>query len=424
MTFEEAIQFVHKTAWQNSKPGLSRTKHLLKELNYPENKLKFIHVAGTNGKGSTSAMLESILRCAGYKTGLFTSPYISRFTERVKVNGVEISNENLSRIVEEIEPIADSMEDTPTEFEIITAIAMKHFANEKCDIVVLETGMGGKLDSTNVISSPLCSVITNIGLDHTIQLGSTVEKITEEKAGIIKENCPTVTYELPENVIKVINNKCDDMQSKMTEAEFDCIKIIENTLDYHTSQSFSYKDYNNLILPLLGEHQLKNAAVVLETISVLRQNGLTISDEAVSDGLANTKWPARFEIVSDRPYFVVDGGHNPQCAETVVANLEKYFPNKRRIILFGVLADKDYMGLASILNRVADSFVTITPESPRALKSEELAEALKVFNKPVVSAKTIEDGIEKAVEFAETDGMVCSVGSLYTAGKVRGYFGL
>lgn len=420
MTAEEAILFIHEKVWQGTKPGLDRTRELLSKMGNPQKQLRFIHIAGTNGKGSTSAMLAAILKSAGLTTGLYTSPFISDFNERMRVNGVPITYDELASITEFCAPFALEMVDRPTEFELVTAIAMEFFARSKCDIVVLETGMGGRLDSTNVIENPLCSVITNIGLDHTRELGDTVEKITAEKAGIIKRNCPTVIYDLPKNVQKVINERCCEMNSSLTSADFGAISIISNS---RYGQVFSYKEFNNLDLPLLGSHQTMNAAVALEVIKVLRSQSVAISDEAIKNGLSETEWPARFEIVSEKPFFVVDGGHNPQCAETVADNLERYFPDTKRVILFGVLADKDYMGLASILNAVADAFVTITPQSPRALSASDLAEKLACFGKPVAAFDDIERGINEALILAGENGVVCSVGSLYTAGAVRAFFG-
>ncbi|MBP8639739.1 MAG: bifunctional folylpolyglutamate synthase/dihydrofolate synthase [Oscillospiraceae bacterium] len=420
MTAEEAILFIHEKVWQGTKPGLDRTRELLIKMGNPHKQLKFIHIAGTNGKGSTSAMLAAILKNAGLTTGLYTSPFISDFNERMRVNGDLISEDELASITELCAPFALNMEDRPTEFELVTAIAMEFFARSKCDIVVLETGMGGRLDSTNVIESPLCSVITNIGLDHTHELGDTVEKITVEKAGIIKENCPTVIYDLPETVRKVISERCRETNSSLTSADFGSICVSSND---RFGQVFSYKEFENLSLPLLGSHQTMNAAVALEVIKVLRLQGIAISDDAVKTGLSQTEWPARFEIVSETPVFVVDGGHNPQCAEAVAENLKKYFPDMKRVILFGVLADKDYMGLAYFLSPVADTFVTITPQSPRALSAYDLAEKLKCFGKPVTACGSIETGINQALTLAGKDGLVCSVGSLYTAGTVRAFFG-
>lgn len=420
MTSEEAINFIHERAWPGSKPGLSRTRRLLELLGEPQSGLRFIHVAGTNGKGSTSAMLSGVLKAAGLKTGFYTSPYISRFNERIQIDGEPISDALLAEITEKIAPLALSMDDRPTEFELVTAIAVEFFAREKCDIVILETGLGGRLDSTNVIESPLLSIITNIGLDHTRELGDTVEKIAAEKAGIIKENRPVVIYDLPENVRAVIERRCVETSSPLISADFSRIKQIT---DGRSGQAFSYKSHENLFLPLLGEHQLRNAAVALEAVSLLRSQGFEIPDGAVKSGFDNTRWPARFEILSESPFFVLDGGHNPQCAETVAENLRRYFPGMKVVCLFGVLAGKDYLSMAETLNTAADCFVTITPPNPKALSAAELAKSLYSFGKPVYISDTITDGIEKALSLADRNNVVCAVGSLYSAGTVREYFG-
>ena len=420
MTADEAIKFIHEKLWQGSRPGLSRTRELLSKMGDPQDCLRFIHIAGTNGKGSVAAMLASILRESGLTVGLYTSPYISRFNERMQVNGEPISDAELAEITGMCAPLAMSMADPPTEFELVTAIAMEFFRRRGCSAVVLEVGMGGRLDSTNVIDSPVCSVIANIGLDHTRELGGTVEKIAAEKAGIIKSGRPVVTYDLPENVEAVFAQRCRELGCRLHRADFGAIVPVS---DSRSGQVFSYKKHTGLSLPLLGAHQLKNAAVVLETVEVLRENGFDLCESAVRRGLLRVVWPARFEVLREKPFFVVDGGHNPQCAETVADNLKRYFPGMKTVVLFGVLADKDYMGLARILDTAADEFVTITPESPRALGAEVLAEKINILGKPVVSCPDIDAGIEKALALAGEGGVVCSVGSLYTAGRVRAHFG-
>lgn len=420
MTAEEALNFIHEKMWRGSKPGLDRTRLLLKALGDPQDSLRFIHISGTNGKGSIAAMLASILTAAGHVTGLYTSPYITRFNERMQVDGQPISDGELAELTALCAPAALAMEDRPTEFELVTAIAFLFFKRRGCGVVVLETGMGGRLDSTNVIKDPLCTVISNIGLDHTRELGDTVEKIAAEKAGIIKPLRPTVIYDLPPSVRAVILEKCREAGSPLYAADFG--QIISET-DGTDGQTFSYKSHRRLFLPLLGEHQLKNAAVALETVDLLRENGVEIGESAVPDGLKSTVWPARFEILSENPCFVLDGGHNPQCAETVAENLRRYFPGRKTVILFGVLADKDVDGLASILNTAADEFFTITPNSPRALSAEALAERLRVFGKSVTACGSIDQGVDAALAAAGDGGVVCAVGSLYSAGAIRAHFG-
>ena len=365
-------------------------------------------------------MLASVLKTAGYKTGLFTSPYLFRFNERMQINGREIDNDVLADVVTRVSIPAEIMEDHPTEFELMTAAAMLWYAEEGCDIVVLEVGLGGRFDATNVISRPEVSVIMNIGLDHTKILGDTVEKIAAEKAGIIKAGCPCVLYQQSDSVTQVIRQRCGEVGAELHIADFSAIKTEFDSLE---GQVFTYKG-EAYAIPLLGAHQLKNAAVVIETAETLRRRGWKLPHEDVEHGLYAVSWPARFEVVSDGPCFVVDGGHNPQCAQTVAENLKKYFPGCRRVLLIGVLADKDYRSLADILAPEADEFVCVTPNSDRALPAEELAQVLRPYGKPVTVCESIKEGVSAAIDAAGQDGMVCAVGSLYMVGEIRACFDL
>ena len=420
MDYQEALAYIDGVAWFGSRPGLSRVTELLHRLGDPQNRLKFVHIAGTNGKGSCAAMLASVLKTAGYKTGLFTSPYLFRFNERMQINGREIDNDILADVVTRVSIPAEIMEDHPTEFELMTAAAMLWYAEEGCDIVVLEVGLGGRFDATNVISRPEVSVIMNIGLDHTKILGDTVEKIAAEKAGIIKAGCPCVLYQQSDSVTQVIRQRCGEVGAELHIADFSAIKTEFDSLE---GQVFTYKG-EAYAIPLLGAHQLKNAAVVIETAETLRRRGWKLPHEDVEHGLYAVSWPARFEVVSDGPCFVVDGGHNPQCAQTVAENLKKYFPGCRRVLLIGVLADKDYRSLADILAPEADEFVCVTPNSDRALPAEELAQVLRPYGKPVTVCESIKEGVSAAIDAAGKDGMVCAVGSLYMVGEIRACFDL
>jgi len=420
MDYKEALEYMESVGFFGSKPGLERIEKLCAALDMPQDKLKYIHIAGTNGKGSCAAMLSSVLKAAGYRTGLYTSPYLFRFNERMQINSQQIPDEALADIVSRIKPIADSMDDHPTEFELMTAAAFLWFAEESCDIVVLETGLGGRFDATNIIKAPEVSVIMNIGLDHTGVLGDTVEKIAAEKAGIVKEKRPCVIYQQSESVAKVIKEQCRLMNAELIVSDFSALEQIFDSLD---GQAFLYKG-ESYALPLLGEHQMKNAAVVIDCVEKLRELGWDISPDALERGLYAVSWPARFEVVSDEPYFVVDGGHNPQCAQTVRDNLLRYFPDKRRVLLLGVLADKDYEGLVRILDEAADMYVCVSPVSERALSAKDLADKLRPLGKEVLYFDSIEEGVAAARSAAGEDGMVCAVGSLYMAGPIRAQFGL
>ena len=420
MDITEALAYIDGTQWFGSKPGLERTEALLDKLGRPQDRLKYVHIAGTNGKGSCAAMLASILKAAGYRTGLYTSPYLFRFHERMQINGEPVSDEALADLVTRIRPLAEAMDDHPTEFELITAAALLWFAEERCDIVVLEVGLGGRLDATNVIAAPEAAVLMNIGLDHTAVLGDTLEQIAAEKAGILKPGCEAVAYQQQESVLEVFRQKAREVGAGLHVADFSQLVPEFDSLE---GQSFTYRG-EPYALALLGDHQLRNAAVVLETVEVLRRRGWRIPHDAVEHGLYATAWPARFELVSEEPPFIVDGGHNPQCAESVRRNLLHYFPESRRVLLVGVLGDKDYPALFDILNEAADAWVCVTPNSERALPAAELGKFLERTGKPVTVCESIPDGVETAREQAGEDGMACAVGSLYMAGAVRACFGL
>lgn len=419
MTGQEAIDYIHSYNWLGSRPGLSRTEDLLSRLGHPERELRFIHIVGTNGKGSTAAMLASILHEAGHTTGLYTSPYLWRFHERIQVNGAEITDAELGEVTDHVRRFAEEMEDHPTEFELITCIALEHYRRRGCDLVVLEAGLGGRLDSTNAIPSPEVAVITNIGLDHTEQLGDTVEKIATEKGAVIKPGCEAVLYGQTASVEAVIADICRVQGVPLTVADFTALRVLE---DSRGGQIFDYGCLSGLSIHLLGAHQRKNAAVVLETVSALRRRGWVVPEEAVRRGLERAQWPGRFEILGEHPWFIVDGGHNPQCASTVAANLDTYFPGEKAVFLVGVLADKDYAGLIEEIAGQARSFVTVTPDSPRALPAEELAGHLARYGLPVTSCGSIAEGVATASAQAGPSGLVCALGSLYMAGAIRAAF--
>ena len=418
MDYREALAYISGVEFFGSKPGLARIRELLEKLGDPQKRLRFVHIAGTNGKGSCAAMTASVLKAAGYKTGLYTSPYLYRFNERMQINGRQIEDDALAEIVSRVKPIAEAMADHPTEFELMTAAALLWYAQEACDVVVLEVGLGGRFDATNIIDAPEAAVIMNIGLDHTAVLGDTLEQIAFEKAGILKPGTDAVLFEQGEEATGVVRRRCEELGVPLHIADF---SQLVSEFDSLYGQSFTYRG-QPYALPLLGAHQLKNAAVVLELVEVLRKKGWKLEQGDVEHGLYAVSWPGRFELLSDEPYFVVDGGHNPQCAETVRDNLLHYFPDKRRILLLGVLRDKDYPGLTAILDAAADEYVCITPASARALPAEELAEHLKRYGKPVTVCGSIRDGVTEALRRSDGDSVVCAVGSLYSVGEIRACF--
>ena len=416
MNAEQAIAYIHSVCWKGSIPGLERTQTLLKLMGNPEKKLKFVHIAGTNGKGSTAAMTASILRKAGYRTGLYTSPYIYRFHERMQVDGVEISDEELAEVTEFVKPLADSMAESPTEFELVSCIAFEYFHRKKCDIVVLEVGMGGALDSTNVIETPEVAVITNIGLDHTEYLGDTVEKIAQTKAGIFKQGGHAVVYRGAPSVEAVFERVCREKNVSLKKADFESLRLKRHTLE---GQVFDCGARTDLVLPLLGDHQLHNAAVVLAIADTLIEEGWKISEENIREGIRDVRWPGRFDIVSRDPLFIIDGGHNPQCIEALVKNIRDYLAGRRVIALTGVLADKDYADMYQPVMPLVEQFVCITPPNPRKLEAGLLARYLRDAGAQATACDTVEAGVDLAMKLAGKDGVVLCFGSLYSIGAIR-----
>lgn len=416
MNAEQAIAYIHSVCWKGSIPGLGRTQELLEKMGNPEKKLKFVHIAGTNGKGSTAAMTASILSKAGYRTGLYTSPYIYRFHERIQVDGVEISDEDLTEITEYVKPLAESMAQSPTEFELVCCIAFEYFYRKKCDIVVLEVGMGGAWDATNVIEVPEVAVITNIGLDHTEYLGDTVEKIAETKSGIFKPHGHAVVYRSTPSVEAVYERVCAERDVSLRKADFDGLVLKAHTLE---GQVFDCGSRKNLVLPLLGDHQLHNASVVLSIADTLIGEGWKISERNIYDGIRDVRWPGRFDIVCRKPLFIIDGGHNPQCIEALVKNIRDYLAGKKVIALTGVLADKDYADMYKPVMPLVNRFVCITPPNPRKLEAQQLAQYLQQAGAQAQASESILDGVKKAMELAGEDGVVLCFGSLYSIGGIR-----
>ena len=417
MTITETMTYIHKTVWLGSKPGLSRTRKLLDMMGNPQNKLKFVHVAGTNGKGSVCACLASILQKAGYKTGLYTSPYINTFNERMRVDGVNITDDELCEICEYIKPLADSMtEDPPTEFELITAFAMEYFCRKGCEIVVLEVGMGGELDSTNVINSPEACVIMAIDLDHTAFLGSTVEEVASAKAGIIKQGTTVVSYEQLPGVRRVFEEKCKEVGAAFRQAYFSLISNIRTSIDENV---FDYKDYKNIHLSLVGAYQPKNACVAIETALVLKEKGYHITDENIYEGLKTVAWPGRFEILGKEPVFVLDGAHNPHGMRGTAQSLKSHFEGRKIVFVVGAMADKDVEGMMGLLCPMAHSFIAVKPDNPRAMEAQKLAELLGEMGQKSESCDSIQKAVEIAVSRAGKDGIVACLGSLYFSGEIR-----
>ena len=418
MNLAEALEYIHSVNWRGSVPGLSRTRELLSKMGDPQNKLRFVHVAGTNGKGSTCAMLSAILRKAGYRTGLYTSPYINRFHERMQVNGEPITDDELCHITEFVRPFADSMDDVPTEFELVTCIGFEFFARRKCDIVVLECGMGGEFDSTNVIEVPECAVLCTIGMDHMQYLGSTHEAIARTKAGIFKPGGTCVTYPASPEVEAVYREIALDRSLGWTRADFSRLHPVSHSLQ---GQAFDFDGFGRLHLSLLGRNQLCNCAMVLHIVEVLRAKGWSIPDASVREALAAVAWPGRFELLHTQPDVIVDGGHNVQCMLSLKENILDYLPGRDIIAVTGVMADKEYEKMYFPVMPLIRRFITVEPPNPRALSAPALAAALRDMGADARSAESVEAGVRMALELAKPDGCVLAFGSLYMLGRIRSF---
>ena len=412
MTYDEAIEYIHGISGTFCKPGLERIGELCEKLGHPERGLRFIHVAGTNGKGSFCSMTDSILREAGYKVGLYTSPYIYEFNERMRVDDKNIDNDTLAEITEYVKQFADGMSDKPTEFELITAIAFEYFKRENVDIVVLEVGLGGRFDSTNIIRSPILSVITGIALDHTAFLGNTVAEIAREKAGIIKDGTPVLYGGEDDGARAVIKEVAATRGSDYYDTDYSQLSIKSSNLG---GTIFDYRDATSMSISLLGSYQPKNAAVVLDAMRLLAERGFSVPDYAIRTGLSKARWRARFEIICADPLVIFDGAHNPQGISAAKESIKHYFADTKVAVFTGVLKDKDYTTIAKTLSEVADAAFTITPQNPRALSADEYAEVLRSVGVPAVPCPSVKDALKAGMSYAkEHKTALCCLGSLYT----------
>lgn len=432
MSFDP-IAYINEPRWMESRLGLDRVRDLLDRLGRPQDKLRFVHVAGTNGKGSTCAYLASILQAAGLRTGLFTSPYLITFEERIRVDGANITLDELTETTLLVKEQAEAMPDHPTEFELMTAVALTHFARCACDIVVLEVGLGGRLDSTNVIAAPDVAVIARIGLDHTKLLGTTLGAIAGEKAGIIKPGSRVVTWPQEPEALAAVEAAAASCGDPMTMPDFARLQVddVEWDAPGGPTRPFSYGRHAHLRTKLLGTYQPANASLAIEAAEALCACGWSISDEAIASGIAAAAWPGRFEIVQageGEPAIVVDGGHNPQGAQALADSLRDVFPGRKPVFIIGVLEDKDYPAMLETVLPLGSAFVTVTPDNPRALPAANLARAVRWTGQDMLGcsacvspavARDMADALAKARELAGPQGLICAFGSLYSVGALK-----
>ena len=421
MTYEEARAFIDDTARYGAVLGLTSVTELVRRLGNPQDDLKFVHIAGTNGKGSTLAYISTILKEAGYRVGRYISPTLFSYRERIQVNGERIGKEALAKHVTAIEEAIRDMEEhhltNPTPFEIETALSFLYFQEKKCDLVVLETGLGGALDATNIIKTPVMEVITPISMDHMAFLGDTLEEIAAQKAGIIKPYTKVVSGPQEDGARKVLEEKAREQGASLEFLDMEEVKDIHYGYE---KQSFTWRDFDQVEISLAGSYQILNAALALQAVTMLQELGYSVSRENIYEGFRKTHWRGRFTLISKEPVVIMDGAHNPGAARELEHSLKLYFPHRHIRYIFGIFQDKDYKQVIQITAPLADHIITVqTPDNPRALPAEELKEAVACVNPSVEAAKSIEQAVEKTLEEAKPEDVVIIFGSLSFLGEAE-----
>ncbi|NLX61217.1 MAG: bifunctional folylpolyglutamate synthase/dihydrofolate synthase [Tissierellia bacterium] len=424
MNYTEAINYINDKNKYGSRLGLDCISKLLELLGNPHLDLKYIHIAGTNGKGSTASYISHMLKEAGYKVGLFTSPYLERFNERISINGENIPDERLAEITERVKNTIEIMlkegYEHPTTFEIVTTIAFVYFKEENVDFVVLEVGLGGRLDSTNVIKDSLISVITTIDYDHMAELGDTLGKIAYEKAGIIKDRGLVLSYPQSEEALEVIKEVAKSRAASLEVCPMDNVEILKLD-EFGGVFNYEYNDkaYSNLEISLIGKHQVYNATLALTAIMMLKDRGIVeISEEALRQGLKNTKWPGRIEVLRRDPTFVIDGAHNMQGIKTLTENINR-FKYKRLILGMAILKDKEVEPMVEALTSIADEVVVTEANIHRKMDAEDLEKIVKKYNKNTHVRTDLKEAVSKAYQLADKDDLILFAGSLYLIGDIR-----
>lgn len=420
MNYQKAMEYIDSCAAYGIVPGLNNIRQLLKRLNNPQEKLKFIHIAGTNGKGSALAFISTALTENGYKVGRYVSPTIFEYRERFQVQGKPVSKACVCRLMEEVAFHADAMEEEgflhPTPFEIETAMAFLLFVEKKCDFVVIETGMGGKLDATNVIENTLVSVLCRIQRDHMEYLGETIEEIAAHKAGIIKKNSYVISACQESAVKKVLETAVLD--KKAAGIRFLNPEEIKDKKYSLQKTIFSYKEWKKVEISLLGTYQTENACLALEVLDCLGEMGYKLKEEKIRKGFLETFWPARFQVVDKKPWFVVDGAHNPAAAMELRKSIQFYFTNKRILYIMGVFKDKEYEKVIASTCDLAEHIITIAKKgNSRALSALELAKAVAKVNPMVTTADSVEEAVELSYLLADKETVIIAFGSLSYLGE-------
>ncbi len=420
MDYNAVTEFINKAKKFGSRLDLTRIRKLCALLGNPEKKCRFVHIAGTNGKGSVSVYIENMLMAAGYKTGLFTSPFIYDFNERIQINNTPISDNALMHCMEQVvwatEKMLEEGFEHPTEFELITAAAFLYFAEEECDLAVLEVGLGGRLDSTNVIENPLVSVITSISFDHMEYLGNSLKEIAENKCGIIKQQCPVVSYPYqPEEAMQVIKSTAANRGAVLSVPNIDRLSDMESGL---WGNRFSY-DGKTYETSLVGGFQVHNAITAIAAVESLISKGFSILEEHIRTGLKNAKWPARFEILCKNPVVIADGSHNADGMHAFVETAKSCLGGKKVVCVFGMLKDKEYEMCLKSLSEIADTVIVTEVDNPRKETAENLAETAKKYIRTVYSERNNMDAVRLAKTLADENTAVVALGSLYMMKNIR-----
>ena len=420
MNYEEALQYINQLNSKGIALGLERIEALLDRLGNPQKGQRFIHVAGTNGKGSVCAFLDSALREAGLRVGRYISPTLYDYRERIQIDGQYISKQAVASLLTTIQQACVQMErqglEPPTVFEVETALAFLYFAEQHCDYVLLEVGMGGRLDSTNVITQPVLSVITPISLDHTRMLGDHLAAIAAEKGGIVKPHCPAVLGPQQPEAQAVLTARCQ--QCGIMPLQVDVNQIQKQQWSWQ-GQRFSYGRWSQLTIGLSGDYQRVNGAIAIEALQLLQKEEPALTDEAIRAGLTKARWPGRFEIIGQAPLFVVDGAHNPAGAQALAQTLQEHFAGKRIWLLLGVFRDKDYQQIGAILSGCSQTVFCFQPQHERGLEAELLAAAVAPYFQQVQVAESAEQAVQQVLQRADREDVVVSCGSLSTIGAVQ-----
>ncbi len=420
MNYEEARVYLDEVSKYGSVLGLDNMRELLGRLGNPQDDLKFIHISGTNGKGSALSYMSTILSGAGFRTGRYISPTLYAYRERIQVDGVMIDRESLAALVTVVKEAVDAMEaenkGNPTVFEVETALSFLYFKEQKCDIVVLETGLGGTLDATNVVKTTVMEMISSIGMDHMEFLGGTLQEIAENKAGIIKPHTWVVSAEQDPQAAEVIKRVCREKDCKLSVVDPDAFQDVHYGYE---KQTFTYKNWKDVEITLAGTYQVTNAALALEAVEALRKLGYSLTEEQVRKGMKAAFWRGRFSVIHKNPVVVIDGAHNPAAAKVLKDSLETYFQGKNLHFIMGVFADKDYQSVIEMTAPLAKHIITIeTPGNPRALSAVKLKEAVEKVNPSVEAAGSIREAVEKSMKNAQKDDVIAAFGSLSFLGEL------